>query len=90
MTNPLSQPIPPPPINWSRVFSVSTWTLLILTVLAFLSRSRTFIDMAGIMDAVVIIALVVVMTVAWVMKNRQTTSPSTSDAQPPKPPANQV
>lgn len=65
----LKQPVSLPQINWDRVLKWSAITAASVTLLALLSRGRTFLIVAQFVDVVIVISMICLAAYALIAKS---------------------
>ena len=68
MKNEFNTPLAVPAINWGRIVPITCWSLVIFTLLAFISHVRTLVAISELTDVAGVLFLLVVAAVsvgAW-------------------------
>lgn len=69
--NDLRQPLHLPPVNWNKILIWSASAMGIVTLFALLSRARTFLILAQILDVTLILGLLAVATYALIRSSQK-------------------
>ena len=67
----LFRPVPVSPINWDRVLLWSAIAIVVVTVIGLVSRRRTLLIAAELIDFVIIVGLLSLAVYALIAKSKQ-------------------